>query len=105
MSVGELTVGLKDEAASLGFVGCAVAAAEPLAETRAVIAARVERGSYEELPWFTVERAGRSTEPARTLPGARSVVTLSAPYRAVLEVDADALGDEPRGRVARYAWG
>jgi epoxyqueuosine reductase len=105
MSIVELTSALKDEAAQLGFAGCAVAAAEPLAETREVIAARVERGSYEGLPWFTVERAGRSTDPVRTLSGARSMVTLAAPYRAVLEVDPDALGDEPRGRVARYAWG
>src|SRR5262249_55051921 len=64
MGAGELTPALKAEAGRLGFVGCAVATAEPLVETRVVIAARVDRGSSAGLPWFTVERADRSTEPA-----------------------------------------
>lgn len=96
---------LKQEAARLGFAACGIATAAPMPDARAVIEARVARGSYDGLPWFTVERAGRSTDPARALVGVRSVVTLAAPYRAVLDVSADELGDAPRGRVARYAWG
>jgi epoxyqueuosine reductase len=100
-----LTDDLKAEASRLGFAACAVAAADPLPETRAVIEARVGRGSYDDLPWFSVERAARSTDPARSLADARSVVMLAAPYRAVLDATDAELGDTPRGRVARYAWG
>jgi len=105
MSIAELTADLKAEAARQGFVACGVAIAEPLPQTRAVIAARIERGSYDGLPWFTVERAGRSTDPARALDAARSVLTLAAPYRAVFEADVAPDDDVPRGRIARYAWG
>ena len=105
MSCTELTQTFKREASRLGFAACGIASAEPLPETRAMIEARVERGSYDGLPWFTVERAGRSTDPVRALPQVRAVVTLAAPYRAVLEAHSDEIGDEPRGRVARYAWG
>jgi epoxyqueuosine reductase len=105
MGARELTVGLREEAIRLGFAAAGIARAEPMPETRAVIEARVARGSYDGLPWFTVERAARSTDPERSLAGVCSVISLAAPYRAVLEVDEAALGDQPRGRIARYAWG
>ena len=63
---------------------------------------RIEAGLYAGLPWFTAERAVRSTQPDRVLAGARSVVTLAAPYSA----SAPPAGDgKPRGQIARYAWG
>jgi epoxyqueuosine reductase len=96
---------LKAEALRLGFAAVAVATAEPLPETRAVIEARVARGSYSGLPWFTAERAARSTDPARSLDDVRSIVSLAAPYRAVFDDGEATLGDQPRGRIARYAWG
>jgi epoxyqueuosine reductase len=105
VDIAELTTELKQAAETLGFAGCGIAAAAPLPETRAVIEARIRRGSYDGLPWFNLDRAGRLTDPARSLDAVRSVVTLAAPYRAVIEVAPDQLGDEPRGRVARYAWG
>ena len=105
VKVTELTLAFKREAGRLGFAGCSIAPAEPLPDARATIEARIMRGSYDDLPWFNLERAGRLTDPARSLDCVRSVITLAAPYRAVIDVTADELGDEPRGRVARYAWG
>lgn len=101
----DLTRATKEEAARLGFAACAVARAEPLPETRAIIEQRIQRGSYDAYPWFTSERAARGTDPGRSVDGALSVLSLAAPYRATLTVALDDVGDEPRGRVARYAWG
>jgi epoxyqueuosine reductase len=105
MTLSTITNALKREALRLGFAAVAIATAEPMHETRTVIEARIARGSYSGLPWFTAERAARSTDPARSLDGVRSIISLAAPYRAVLDVDQRTLGDEPRGRIARYAWG
>ncbi|MGD9891214.1 MAG: tRNA epoxyqueuosine(34) reductase QueG [Dehalococcoidia bacterium] len=105
MTYGTITHALKVEALRLGFAAVAIADVEPMDETRTVFETRIARGSYSGLPWFTVERAVRSTDPARSLDGVRSVISLAAPYRAVLDADEATLGDEPRGRIARYAWG
>jgi epoxyqueuosine reductase len=105
MTVDAITRALKEEASRLGFAAVAIASAGPMPEARAVIESRIARGSYAGLPWFTAERAVRSTDPERSLEGVRSVISLAAPYRALLEPDEAALGNEPRGRIARYAWG
>jgi epoxyqueuosine reductase len=105
MGIGEITASFKQEALRLGFAAVGIAAAEPLPADRRVFEERIGRGSYEGLPWFSIERAGRATDPEQSCPGAGSVVSLAAPYRAVLEVDPDDLCEQPRGRVARYAWG
>jgi epoxyqueuosine reductase len=72
---------------------------------RQVFAERIGGGYFEGLPWFTVERAARATDPATSLPAAVSVVTLAAPYWSTLTVPPATLGPAPRGRIARYAWG
>lgn len=100
-----ITDQLRAHARSLGFIAVGIARAETLAETRAIFEQRIGLGMFEGLPWFTAERAARATDPAASLPGALSVVTLAAPYRATLPVTAAELGESPRGRVARYAWG
>lgn len=105
MTEQSLTAALKAEAARLGFAAAAVTTADPAPEAREVIEARIARGSYGGLPWFTAERAARATTPATALDGVRSIVTLAAPYRAVFDAGGPALDDQPRGRVARYAWG
>jgi len=63
------------------------------------------------------DRAERATDPNRALPGARSIVTVAAPYARRQHLSAltaptartapsdGPSGDEPRGKVARYAWG
>jgi epoxyqueuosine reductase len=101
-----ITASLKREALALGFAACAVAPAAPLPDHRETFEQRIARGSYDGLPWFTAERAARSTDPARALDQVRSIITLAAPYRATMDdVDTDTLGDQARGRIARYAWG
>lgn len=97
-----LTTRLKDEARRLGFVACGVAGAGPDLEARARFEARIGSGSYAGLPWFTLERAQRCTDPSLVFAGVRSVVTLAAPYSSAAGPAPDG---QLRGRVARYAWG
>lgn len=98
-----LTQGLRDEAARIGFVACGIAAAQPDLEARRHLEARIRSGSYQGMPWFTLERAQRSTDPASVFQRVRSIVSLAAPYarRPFPKPDDGAL----RGKVARYAWG
>ena len=79
MGTRHLTQQFKDEARALGFVACGIAEAAPLPETRDVIQARVARGSYDGLPWFSAERETRAADAERSLGGTRSVVTVAAP--------------------------
>jgi epoxyqueuosine reductase len=104
-SIRALTAAFRAEAQALGFAAVGIARAEPLPEVRRVFEERIGLGMFEGLPWFTAARAGRATDPACSLPGAVSVVTLAAPYWTTLPVEAADLGAAPRGRVARYAWG
>jgi len=92
---------LKDEARRLGFIACGIASAEPDLEARKSFEERIASGSYAGLPWFTLERAKRCTDPSLVFPGARSVVTLAAPYPRSKPLPDGTL----RGRIARYAWG
>ncbi|HEY8490496.1 MAG TPA: tRNA epoxyqueuosine(34) reductase QueG [Dehalococcoidia bacterium] len=103
MNPRELTQALKRYAAELGFAAVAVARAEPDPETRRVLRERIREGRLADMAaWFTEERADRATDPARALPGARSLVLAAAPYWHQTPPPA---GDEPRGRISRYAWG
>ncbi|MGI8550826.1 MAG: tRNA epoxyqueuosine(34) reductase QueG [Dehalococcoidia bacterium] len=98
-----LTDRLKNEARRSGFVACAVAAAVSLPETRRSFQERIEAGSYAGLPWFSVDRARRCTDPDLVLAGARSIVSLAAPYAS--DEYPNQPQDELRGKIARYAWG
>jgi epoxyqueuosine reductase len=51
---------------------------------------------------FTYGDPARATDPARTVPGARSLVVGARSYRRA--DPAPPAGDEPWGRVARYSW-
>ena len=94
---------LKQKADELGFVVAGIAPASAQPDTAFVFHERIDLGMYDGLPWFTHERADRATSPDRSLDGARSVVTLAAPYKTEYVPDEPVLG--LRGRVARYAWG
>src|SRR5579885_1699768 len=93
----------KQRARELGFVAAGIADAGADMAARFVFHERIDLGLYEGLPWFSHERAERAADPARSLPGARSVITLAAPYKTEYEPDEPPQG--LRGRVARYAWG
>ncbi|MCU1461371.1 MAG: tRNA epoxyqueuosine(34) reductase QueG [Acidimicrobiales bacterium] len=92
-------------AAGLDAVG--VASARPFTGTRADLEARRAAGLHGGMA-FTFRRPERSTDPAATLPGARSLVVGARHYRraapADRERDRGRAGAAPVARVARYAW-
>jgi epoxyqueuosine reductase len=79
-----------------GLERVGVCGAEPFAQARSEIESRREAGLAAGMA-FVYRRPERSTEPARTLPGARALVVGALGYRR---------RDEPGvgARVARYSW-
>ncbi len=86
-----------------GLAAVGVADAAPFADTRADLLARRDQGLHGGMQ-FTYRNPDRSTDPARLLPGARSLVVGAWGYRR--EDPPSAGGDRhpPLGSVARYAW-
>jgi epoxyqueuosine reductase len=93
---------IREEALSLGFgaVGFAGASESPYAER---LAAWLAAGRHGTMRWMARDPARRS-DPRAVLPRARTVVSVSVPYYRG-DWPAEAGGDAPRGRIARYAWG
>jgi epoxyqueuosine reductase len=87
-------VGLK---AGLDAVGVATAA--PFEETRTILEERKAAGLHGGMH-FTYGDPARSTDPSRTLPGARSLVVGARSYRAA----APPRPPGAQGEVARYSW-
>jgi len=80
---------------------CGVAAADPFADTRAELFRRRAAGLHGGMA-FTYRDPERSTDPARSLGGARSLVVGALGYLCETPPgDPDAVAP---GRVARYAW-
>ncbi len=82
--------------AGLDAVG--VASAEPFESTRATLVERREQGLHGGMA-FTYRNPGRSTNPSRTLDGARSLVVGALGYRRRIPP----APDRAVGRVAAYA--
>lgn len=99
---------LKDEikaaAFAIGFDRAGVSDAEPLREAEAAIQRRIADGYMDGLRWFTPERARLATRPQELLPGAKSILALAASYLGQQGPPPVEPGN-PRGRIARYAWG
>ena len=87
-------------AAGLAVVG--IGGAEVFSATRAVLESRRRAGLAADMQ-FTYRNPGRSTDPHRVLPGARSLVVGAWGYRR--RDDDERPGGRPTGRVARYARG
>lgn len=87
-----------------GLVAVGVASAEPFERTRQVLVERREAGLSAGMQ-FTYRNPERSTDPARTLSGVRSLVVGAWPYPGgELPDRPTGVGeDRPVGRVARYA--
>lgn len=98
-----LTGYIKEEALALGFDLVGIAPAGPFEETEARLLEHIEQGHIAGLAWFTKERAAFSSDPANLLPGVRSIISLGVSYLQDSPEPADT--GNPRGRVARYAWG
>jgi epoxyqueuosine reductase len=88
---------VKEAARAAGFVACGVAAAEPL--DPAALDRMLAIGGEADMVWLRAQRAER-LDPARLLPGARSVVALALAYDG-----ASAPVPDGAGEVARYARG
>jgi epoxyqueuosine reductase len=99
---------LKDEigrhAAQLGFDLVRFTSASPFPETQRVLEERIDAGLMSGLTWFTKERASVAGNPANLMPSARTIVSLGISYLSDEPVQASEPGN-PKGRVARYAWG
>jgi len=91
---------LNDAAETAGLVAIGVAAVEPFVDTREVLETRKAEGLHGGMA-FTYRDPQRSTDPARILPGARSLVVGAYPYAA--GAVSEPSFDGPAGRVARYA--
>lgn len=87
------TVGLDAGLDEVGICG-----AEPFEQARAALEQRREQGLHGGMQ-FTYRNPARSTEPARVLDGAASLVVGAWRYPSELP----ARPDGPHGRVARYA--
>ncbi|MCC6383309.1 MAG: tRNA epoxyqueuosine(34) reductase QueG [Dehalococcoidia bacterium] len=90
---------------SEGFDFVGVAPSSVLHKARAAALAAHEEGRLHGLHWMTPTWLERATDPARFLPGARSVILVALPCHPPEPDRADETAAAPtRGRVARYAW-
>ena len=90
---------LADLGRSAGLDAVGVAPAEPFDAARRTLEERKAAGLHGGMQ-FTYRNPARSTDPGRSLPGARSLVVGARSYR---RADPEA-GAGPAGRVARYSW-
>jgi epoxyqueuosine reductase len=81
-----------------GLVAVGVTTAAPFDSTRALLEDRRERGLSASMQ-FTYRNPARSTDPARLMPSARSIVAGAWPTDA-----GPAAVEAGSGRVGRYAW-
>jgi epoxyqueuosine reductase len=86
-----------------GLAALGIAGPEEFLETRAHLVDRKAIGLHGGMQ-FTYRNPERSTDPRRTLPGARSLVVGAWGYRRA-DPDPEAPSQpRPVGRVARYSW-
>ncbi len=98
-----LTQAVKDAALQAGFDVVGIASADIFNERGETTKKRVSEGLMDGLPWFTEQRVERGMDPANMLPNARSIISLALSHHH--EDSAEAPDEQPRGRIARYAWG
>jgi epoxyqueuosine reductase len=99
MDAAELTQALVERALASGVAACGVCRAEPYVGTERAIAERAELGYFADMR-FTMRRPDISCHPERALRDARSVVVAAQSYA---RPEPAKPGDEPRGRLPRYA--
>ena len=83
-----------------GLHSVGVCDVEPLVEARAAIESRIDGGLVNGMQ-FVFRNPGRSTDPARTVDGARSIIVGIRSYDPGDHVD---VGLAVPAHVARYAW-
>jgi hypothetical protein len=67
-------------ARELGFDLVRFTSADPFPGARRVLEERIAQGLFSGLAWFTAERASVAGDPARLMPGVRTIVSLGISY-------------------------
>jgi len=93
---------IKDQAHALGFDLVGITTAEPFPEADAAYQRWIDAGAHAGMDYMAEHRE-RVGGPRRVRASARSIVAVAMNYYA--GEPAPAQDDEPRGRIARYAWG
>lgn len=97
---------LNDELASIierhGVDRIGFCSAEVFADVRENLHARKAAGLSADMQ-FTYRNPDRATDPARSLPGARSIVVAAKSYRR-LPTSADTTSDAGAAEIAEYVW-
>lgn len=92
---------IKVKARELGFVGVGIASAAPLPFHQQAFRRYLTEERYGGMAYLAQEPERRE-DPARLLPGAKTIVSLAVPY---YQGDHGEPPAQPAGRIARYAWG
>lgn len=103
MNTERLANEIKALAHARGFHLARVTTAEAFPGLEATLNARIAAGNLDGLDWFTPERAHIASDPKRLLAWCRSILSLGLSYYS--EPPAVPDDGQPRGRIARYAWG
>ena len=101
MDPAKLRTALSEQVASEGLDAFAVATVEPLPRDQAAFDVWLARGYHRSMAYMEKYRDARN-DPARLLPGCRSVVMVALNYGPGAD---DAGPGPPAGQVARYARG
>ena len=99
-------VGMEDKIKQLGYE-CGfdivrVTTADAFARDEAAALQRIRDGHMDGFTWYTEDRVRRANRPRALLEGAKSVISLALSYNTG---EPDTLDEQPRGKIARYAWG
>lgn len=94
---------MSELAARAGLAVTGVTSAEPFDGLGEKLERHVRAGHVEGMDWFTVERSHFAANPQNLHGTARSIVAVGVPFWNPNIAPPD--DDEPRGRIARYAWG
>ena len=85
-----------------GFDIVRVASADAFRRDEAAALKRIRDGHMDGYTWYTEERVRRANRPQELLEGAQSVISLALSYNTG---EPDPPDEQPRGKIARYAWG
>jgi len=91
---------ITSQLADVGISHVGVASAAVLERARTELHDRIDRGLTDSMQ-FTFKNPERSTNPAASMPGARSVIVAARPYLTDHDPEPP---PGPQARIGRYAW-
>jgi epoxyqueuosine reductase len=97
-----LEAAIKHQARGLGFDLVGITTAGPFPEADAAYQRWIDAGAHAGMAYMA-EHRDRVGDPRRLRPSARSIISVAMNYYAGESPRPE--DDEPRGRIARYAWG